>query len=277
MSKRKIIFLIVGIICGLALLLLILSFVLREPEENPFENLAGDSGQEEQIDDIEVLKEEFNGLFQNTLVNGEYDTSSIEKVAMDKDLVYTAYTIQEQKEGKYDINLNIPVLNVSNPVGDQINQTTQKVFADKANEIILGATEYTIYTIDYQAYINNDILSLAIRATLKEGDNPQRYIAQTYNYNFVTKQMVTFDEALQIRGINLEDAEQKIRNQIRLANKQAETLQNLGYDVFTRDPESSMYDIQNSDNFILGENQRLYLIYAYGNTNYTTEYDVMIF
>ena len=89
--------------------------------------------------------------------------------------------------------------------------------------------------------------------------------------------MVTFDEALQIRGINLEDAEQKIRNQIRLANKQAETLQNLGYDVFTRDPESSMYDIQNSDNFILGENQRLYLIYAYGNTNYTTEYDVMIF
>ena len=168
MSKRKIIFLIVGIICGLALLLLILSYVLREPEENPFENLAGDSGQEEQIDDIEVLKEEFNGLFQNTLVNGEYDTSSIEKVAMDKDLVYTAYTIQEQKEGKYDINLNIPVLNVSNPVGDQINQTTQKVFADKANEIILGATEYTIYTIDYQAYINNDILSLAIRATLKE-------------------------------------------------------------------------------------------------------------
>lgn len=206
MSKRKILFIIVGGACFLAILAIILSFVFKEPEENPFANLTGDGGNNSEIDDIELLKEEFDGLFKNTLINGEYDTSNIEKVAMEKELVYTAYTIKEQKEGKYDINLNIPVLNVSNPVGDQINQTTQKVFADKANEIILGATEYTVYTIDYQGFINNDILSLVIRATLKEGNNPQRYIVQTYNYNFVTKQMVTFDEALQIRGINLEDA-----------------------------------------------------------------------
>lgn len=69
----------------------------------------------------------------------------------------------------------------------------------------------------------------------------------------------------------------KIRNQIRQANKQAEALKQLGYEVYIRNPESSMYNIENSDNFIFGEGKRLYLIYAYGNTNYTTEYDVMIF
>lgn len=37
-----------------------------------------------------------------------------------------------------------------------------------------------------------------------------------------------------------------------------------------------MYKLENTDNFILGEKSHLYIIYAYGNNNFTSETDLII-
>ena len=37
-----------------------------------------------------------------------------------------------------------------------------------------------------------------------------------------------------------------------------------------------IYKIENTKNFFLGKNKTLYLIYAYGNKNYTSEMDIVV-
>ena len=38
-----------------------------------------------------------------------------------------------------------------------------------------------------------------------------------------------------------------------------------------------MYNVENTTEFFLGKDNFLYLIYAYGNDNYTSELDLVIF
>lgn len=272
MEKKKIVYIAVTTICIIAIVLVIVAMMQKgaKPSQNTTNTMEGKT-------DAEEIKEEFEALFNNELQIGNYDTSNITLVAADKPLVYTAYHLTDKREGKYDINIDIPILNVSNPVADEINRNTQDVFAEKANNIMLGSNANTIYTIDYQAFINQDMVSIIIRATLKEGDNPQRVIIQTYNYNFVTQQLVTIDEVLQIKGIQYIDAENKIKRNIEEANRQAESLKNLGYEVYSRNVNDERYLLNKTTNFLVANNYRVYAIYAYGNNNYTSEYDLVAF
>lgn len=52
----------------------------------------------------------------------------------------------------------------------------------------------------------------------------------------------------------------------------------MGYsNIYTRDLNNDMYKIANSKTFFLGENGKLYIIYAYGNQNFTSEMDIVLF
>lgn len=54
-------------------------------------------------------------------------------------------------------------------------------------------------------------------------------------------------------------------------------LKNLGYNVFLRDLSSDIYETSNTTNFILGADNYLYVIYPYGNSNFTDAMDVIVF
>ena len=54
-------------------------------------------------------------------------------------------------------------------------------------------------------------------------------------------------------------------------------LSDLGYSVYERDTESAMYTVENTGVFFLGKNNSLYIIYPYGNTNNTSEIDIIVF
>ena len=54
-------------------------------------------------------------------------------------------------------------------------------------------------------------------------------------------------------------------------------LKELGYNVFIRDLSSEIYETVNTTNFILGTAGYLYLIYPYGNSNFTDAMDVVVF
>ena len=100
----------------------------------------------------------------------------------------------------------------------------------------------------------------------KNGTNPQRRIIQTYNYDIEKDKL-----------LNKEEIEKTVQEEIKKVNNQMKNINNQGYNVYLRDEDSEIYKIENTSNFFLGKNNYLYLVYAYGNNNYTSEMDLVIF
>ncbi len=283
MKKRNLLYIAITIICIIAIIVgVYYQIFLSNPSDenidnNQINNNTNDGNNEV---DLEKVKEEFNSLFNNTFDSQGYDTSSIEKYIglEEKDVVYTTQTVVEENE-KYSLNINLPVFNVKSEVGEEFNVTTQSIFANKAGDIINNSTIYTIYNIEYAAYLNENILSLVIKATLKEGNHPQRVIVQTYNYNIETKQKVTLNEILEARGIDKEEVNQKIEKQVTEASRQAEAiseaLAQTGQTIYKRDINNAMYVTDNVSHFFVGSEGQIYIVYPYGNSNYTSEIDII--
>ena len=231
-----------------------------------------------QEENQETIKENFNSLFINTLNLGSFDTTGIQKINNEKDIVYTIFEMNENTEN-YEINMHIPVININSDLADLLNQTTQADFVNKANDIMQEDNPEikTLYNIDYTAYVNNNILSVVIRSTLKEGDSAQRVIVQTYNYNLDTNEKVSLVELATIKRKNTDEINSKIMNVVTKANEEAETLQNMGYnEIFVRDLSSNIYNVNNAGTYFLGPNGELYIIYAYGNNQFTSEMDIVL-
>ncbi len=220
------------------------------------------------------INQSFTDLFTNEFYSN-YDDSNIKKADSSKELVYTYYSNSQTVEGKYNMNINIPVINIQSDVVNGFNSLTQSIFIDKINSVMAGTTVYTIYNLDYTAYINNNLLSVAIKATIKEGDNPQRVIVQTYNYDLQTDKAVTVKEILEDRDIDETVVENRIKAVVQNASNDANKMAESGYTVYQRDVDDEMYKIDNIKNFIEGPNGELYIIFAYGNNNYTSEMDII--
>ena len=162
-------------------------------------------------------------------------------------------------------------------MANEFNTEIKDIFEKKAKSIINSQNNNVIYTVDYSAYVSNNILSLVVRSTLKEGsNNPQRDIVQTYNYDLTNQKKITIDDMLELKGITKKEANQTIKQEIKTVQQKVEELGKLGYSVYARDYTSDMYSINNVTEFFMGENNVLYIIYAYGNLNNTSEMDVVV-
>ena len=51
----------------------------------------------------------------------------------------------------------------------------------------------------------------------------------------------------------------------------------MGYAVNVRDSNCDEYKIENSQNFFIGEKGYLFVVYPYGNKEFTSEMDIIIF
>lgn len=267
---RTILFSVIIIVCIFAINFGVYWEFFRDTKDNNI-NTPNISNKEDAKD--------FKTIFNNTLDYQGYDVNiaGITKINSNKDLVYTWVTNKEPStDSEYELKLNIPKVNISNTSVEKFNEKIKEIYVNKAYDII-NSKSNAVYTVEYMGYINTNILSLVIKSTLKEGNNPQRVIIQTYNYNLSTNEEVTFRQLLEIKGIQVATFESVVQNKIRESNEQAETLKNLGYKVYIRDNLSEIYKAENTTNFILGENNYLYVIYPYGNINYTDEMDVVVF
>ncbi len=222
----------------------------------------------------EELSTQFSSLLTNQFDSNEYDETNLQKLDTEKEIVYNAISIEDKKEN-YEIKIDIPVINLSGEVAEGFNNITQSVFVNKASEILNGASLKTIYTVSYAAYINGDILSVIIESNLKEGNNPQRIIVQTYNYNIATGEKVAASDILAQKNIIQSDCQNKINETIKKAQENAQTLVQSGYTVYNRDLNNAIYQIQNLSTYFLGPNEDLYIIFAYGNQNFTSEMDIV--
>ena len=153
MKKRNILYIIISIICIVSIIIAVYYQVFKPNRSNQISNqqVQPTTVKENKLD-LEKIKENFNMLFTNSFDDQGYDITSLKKIngLEDKNVIYSAYSIKEENE-KYNINLNIPVFNVDSEEAAKINAVTQKVFADKANDIITKSESYTVYKIDYVA------------------------------------------------------------------------------------------------------------------------------
>ncbi len=269
---RYIIYAVIIIFCVVAIGLGVYAqFFTNEPIQDVYGNDISAGGN---IITHQDVNQAFIDLFTNEFYSN-YNDTNITKIDDTKELVYTFYEDNQNVSGKYSMNIHIPVINIQSDVVTGFNNLTQSIFVDKINSVMAGTEVYTIYNLDYIAYVNNNLLSVAIKATIKEGDNPQRVIVQTYNYDLETNQAVTLKEVLEDRDIDETVVENRIRTVVQNASNDADKMAESGYTVYQRNVNDEMYQIDNITNFIEGPNGELYIIFAYGNNNYTSEMDII--
>lgn len=282
MEKRYILYVLIVIVCIIALGIGVYAQIFYKNADTD-KLMVGATANQTQISQVnqteEKIKTEFNNIFTNTLnyVNKNIKTTATRR-DMSKDLVYTSNQVSKTEKGKYEMNINIPTVNIVSDNAEQINDEIEKIFVTKATSILsTNGAAYTIYNIDYIAYVNNNILSLAIRATLKEGDNPQRVMFMTYNYNMENGSILTLNDIMQAKGLSNSTVQNKITKEIKEISKKTEDLKNIGYTVYSRNADDSMYKLENTKSYFIGENSYLYILYPYGNTNNTSEVDIVVF
>ena len=220
-----------------------------------------------------ALETEFDQIFTNSLTNVENQGDN-KKKDNSKELVYVDLEKKETKLNSYDLEVHIPKINVDSPIIDEYNQDIQS-FIDKTNEVLESENQNIIYTVDYVANVQDGILSLMIKSNLKEGSNAQRVIVETYNYDLRNNKEISLEEVLAIEYLDKNDVQNRIDAKIAQEQRQVEDLKDLGYNIYNRDTSSEQYKVENSKYFYLTDNV-LYIIYPYGNENYTSEMDLVI-
>lgn len=266
-------FSLIMIVCIIAIVEAL--YYVMNPNIQDKENIADNSLSNAQITDTNLV-DNFDDVFQNSFKNTN-TSEEAEKIDADKDYIYTNYEKTEVNSGNYEIDVKIPVININSEEIKSYNEDIKQVFQDKAESILNGGSNRSVYSVDYEAFLNNNILSIVIRSTLKEGSNPQRVIIQTYCYNIKKMKKVEFSDIMTLKNLDTNTVQEKIRKQIQGKQEEAKALQQLGYSVYIRDLRSDRYDVENISNFFIDENNNVYVIYAYGNSSNTDVTDIVIF
>lgn len=278
MKKPKVLYILISIFCVFAIIAGIYAqFIDGNSNENTVQtgsdaNIVQEKTQQE-------ISNDFNALFTNTLNLGGFDTTGIAKLDNTKEIVYSAYDVERNTEN-YELNLHIPVININSELSNTFNRSTLTTFINKANEIIEknDSSMPTLYSVDYAAFINDNVLSVVIKSTLKEGDSSQRIMIQTYNYNLSTNTEVPIIDLITMKQLNRDEVNNKIMQVVSAAAQEDQTLQDMGYNqVYVRDLTNEMYIVENAGAYFLGANRDLYIVYAYGNAEFTSKMDIIYF
>ena len=272
-NKLKILYIGILAICIISIIVAVVIQVTGEKDENSGKGSKLPELTDEQLGEY---KEQFNNIFKNKVNYLENNSYKISKVETDKEIVYLGYQNNESKINDFELNVNIPYININNDIANEFNTQIKEIFEKKAKSILNSQNNNVIYTVDYGAYVSNNILSVVVRSTLKEGTNPQRDIVQTYNYDLSNQKKCTIEDMLELKGITQKEANQKIKEEIKKAQERDEKLEELGYTIYPRDYTSDMYSINNVTEYFMGEENSLYIVYAYGNENHTNQMDIVV-
>lgn len=269
-KKARIIYAITIIICIIAIALAIYRQFFYQ--EDYSKNIVPNLNEE----DSNTLKNKFEDLFINDIeIGNSSQTGSIKKINDDKKIIYRVFEGEKVIENSYNIQVHIPTINIDSEIIKKYNEEINNEFVQKVRDILDTKNKNIIYTVEYVATLENNILSLMIRSDYKEGNNPQKVVIKTYNYDIIEDKELTLQELLQRKNRDLNEVQNTIKQEIEVEQKKAEDLKNLGYNIFSRDINSDMYKIENTDQFFVVED-RIYIIYSYGNTTQTNEVDLVI-
>lgn len=219
------------------------------------------------------LKANFDTLFQNQLENNS--SCEVKKIDKNKDIVYTNYENTDKSANNYEMNVNLPYINIKNEEVNKFNKEIKNTFEGKAEEVSQNTDENILYTVKYKASIKENILSLIIYSDLKQSSSAQRVIVQTFNYDLSQNKTLTFEDAINEFKLKKNEVQTKINTDIQNEENKSEELIKLGYNVFSRDTKSNIYKVENISEYFI-YNNNIYVIFAYGNDKMTSEKDIVI-
>ena len=225
-----------------------------------------------------------NNFNSNSMFDNKIHTGVNNKNTANTDyssLIFSKYNIQDVKPGKYDIDVKIPELKIDGDIASGINDNIYNLYVPKLIDIANNSKVQAIYYISYAAYVNYDVLSVVIKCTIKENSvTPQRVTLQTINYDLVNNKLLGINDVISIKGLKKDDMQSKINSDISDKAKQTAQISNItsgGNSLYQRNLNDDMYKVDNTKNFFLGEKGYLYIFYPYGNTNFTSDVDIVIF
>lgn len=275
-TNKLIFFIIVILLCVVAICLGIYSqFFYKYSASDPL-MLGITVGAEKTAEEYDALRAEFNNLFTNDIkINSE--NVRVDKIEPSNSLVYTGYNIINNDENFYSVNAQIPVINIDTDKAKEINGQIKSEFYDKANSVMRQSSKNTIYTVSYASFVNQHILSLVVKSSLKEEGKAEKVVVKTYNYNIAEKTVVTLKNLIDLKETTPENVQATIDNEIKEAYNNAKIIAEQYGTLYERDLKSDIYKVENATTFFLTQDGYIYIVYAYGNTNYTNEMDVIIF
>lgn len=270
-SKRRIsVYIISLIICILAVIIVVGVQILGN---DVIDNMFGINKIVKRTEQEEAeLKANFETIFDNkTDDKGNYN---IQKIESNKEIVYNSYQ-KEEKNENYELNVNLPYINIQNKDIEDFNKEIKNTFEAKAEEILNSIESNSIYTVKYKAYVENNILSVVIYSDLKQNTSAQRVIIQTFNFDLEKNKKLTLEDLIELYDLSKNEIQNKINTDIKEEQKKAEDLKELGYNLFSRDLNSTMYKVENISEYFV-YNNNIYIIFAYGNNQITSEMDLVI-
>jgi hypothetical protein len=214
-DKRLMFIICILLICSIAIAVAVYSVVTNQrirvtPEER-------------QARELEELRNNFRNIFTNTLyINNNYEDLS-PNIDFDM-LMETAYALREVQAGRYDFNINIPRINLEHENIEEINELIRETYLRRAAEIHRTATVNTVFNVDYVAFVNGNVLSVVIRATLL-ANPPQRFMVQTFNVDLDTLEILTIQDIIELKNLVPVDMQEIIDEEIAERVRQVEAIE----------------------------------------------------
>ena len=237
------------------------------------EKTLGNKTEEEK----EALKTEIKSKFTNEIekISDNTNIQNVKKIDENNEVVFTELEKKESKTGSYEVNVVLPVINIESNVAKGYNKEIEEVFKTYLDKVLNSKNKNIVYTTEYVASIHNNILSLMIRANIKEGSSAQRTMIKTYNYDMEKNKEVSLVEVLNQNGLDKNEIQKSITEEIEKSQGKVEALKQAGYTIYSRNPKDEKYNLNNIKQFYCTGNT-IYIIFAYGNDETTSEMDVVI-
>lgn len=231
-------------------------------------------GNNKMYEEYTDLKNNFNDLFTNEVYVSN-EKLNVDKINTTQNIVYTYNNVENKDENFYDVNVNIPAININNDIVKEINSEMIDKFDKRSKDIMTKADDYTIYYVDYVAFVNSGIVSVVIREKSRTNETGETITISTYNYSISEKRKISFDDLIKLKKTNKKIIQETINASIKAsAEKNNEIAKEYG--GLIRKPEDKMYRLENVENYFLTNDGYVYIIYDYADKN-TNEIDIVIF
>lgn len=274
-GRNKVIyFVVLFLICIIAICIAIyVQYFYKYYDTDPL-MLGIHIGAKKTNEEYATLKNNFNNLFINEVyVNSE--NLKVDKINTSQNVVYTYNKVQNEDENFYNVDVKIPAININTDVAKKINSEIIEKFDKKAKDIMTKTEGYTTYRVDYVAYVNNGIVSLAIREKSKVGSKGETVTVTTYNYSIPNKSEINLRDLIKLKETDENTVQNTITDSIKsIADSNNDIAKEYG--GLVRNVDDKMYKVENAKNYFLTEDGYVYIIYDYADKN-TNEIDIVIF
>lgn len=274
--NKYLFFILLILICIVALSLGIYSqFFYKYSDTDPL-MIGINIGAKKTAEEYDLLRSSFDELFTNNLKINSEDIN-VEKLKSENDIVYTAYNLVNEDETFYNVDAQIPIINIDTPEVKKINTEIKNAYYNKANSIMRQTEENIIYKVSYASYINSDIISIVIKDVLKEEGKAEKVGIKTYTYSMAREKLISINDLIELKKTTADEVQTSIDTEIKKQYENAKIIAEEYGTLYERDLNSDMYKLESSKEYFLTDDGYVYIIYPYGNDSYTNELDIVIF